>query len=119
MANPVFTPPVNPSVGSAPDNEVKLLTASFGDGYEQVAPDGLNARRQVWTLVWQTLTKAQADAIVAFLDARQGAEIFDWTPPGCASAISFRAPQWSPPRPEQGDDVFTVTATFRQAFDVG
>ena len=118
MANPIFSPPVNPSVGSAPDNEVNLLTAAFGDGYEQVQPDGLNARRAVWRLTWQTLSRAQADAIVTFLDARGGAAVFDWTPPGDAAASQFRCPQWSPPRPEAGDDVFSVTATFRQAFDV-
>lgn len=115
---PTFAPPVAPSVGSAPDNEVRLLTASFGDGYEQVAADGLNSRRQVWRLTWQTLTKSQADAIVGFLNARGGAEPFDWTPPGEAAAMRFRCPEWSPPKPESGDGVFTVTATFRQAFDV-
>ena len=118
MANPVFVPPAPPSVGSAPDNEVKLLTAAFGDGYEQVAPDGLNPLRQVWRLTWQTLTKAEADAIVAFFDARHGSEVFDWTPPGYASALQFRCPQWSPPRPDAGDDVFTVTAQLRQSFDL-
>ena len=118
MANTIFSPPVPPSVGSAPDNEVNLLTASFGDGYEQVQPDGLNHRRQTWRLTWQTLTRLDADTIVDFLNARGGAEVFDWTPPGYGSATQFRCAEWSPPRPETGDDVFSVTATFRQAFDI-
>lgn len=118
MANPVFTPPVSPSIGSEPDNEVTLLTASFGDGYEQIAVDGLNAKRTSWRLIWQVLSKVDADSIVDFLNARGGAEVFDWTPPGYGTAIQFRCPQWSPPKPDAGDDVFTVTASFRQAFDI-
>ena len=53
--------PLTYAAGSAPDNEVRLLTASFGDGYEQVAADGLNARRQVWRLRWQPSSSASME----------------------------------------------------------
>lgn len=119
MANPIFSPPSPPSVGSAPDNEVRLLEARFGDGYRQVARDGLNHKRATWSLTWDTLTRVDADAIVDFLDARGGNELFDWQPPGYGAATQFRCPQWSPPRPGMGDDVFSVTARFEEAFDVG
>ena len=117
MANPVFTPPIDPSVGSEPNNEVRVLTAQFGDGYRQTAPDGLNARRLVWRLRWNRVTKVWADQIVDFLNARQGSEIFEWTPPGEAVAKQFRCSTWTPPIPRTGADVFDVRATFEEAFD--
>lgn len=111
-----FAPPVDAIVGSTPSVDVKLLRAGFGDGYEQIAPDGLNHIRTSWSLSWIAQDRADADAIVAFLVARGGSEVFDYQIPGEAASMQFRCPTWAPPLDQGG--VWLVTATFRQAFDV-
>ncbi|MEO1223791.1 MAG: phage tail protein [Pseudomonadota bacterium] len=118
MANPVFSPPVAPQVGTVPSTEVKVLAAAFGDGYEQTQPDGLNHIRRLWNLTWVAIqSRADADAIEAFFVARGGSEVFDYQIPGEAAVMQFRCPTWTPPR-DVGGGVWAVTARFRQAFDV-
>lgn len=52
-----------------------------GDGYQQRVRFGLNTNRKQWSLLFNNRTNTECDAIVAFLEARAGAENFDWIPP--------------------------------------
>ncbi len=70
----------------------RMLKAPFGDGYTQVAPDGINTRTESWNLsargVWNVPEGGCAPpgqpvkAIAEFIDARgaEGAN-FIWTSP--------------------------------------
>ena len=110
-----FTPPRPPQIGSSVQRSPRMRLAQFGDGYEQSTPDGLNADRQVWSLVWNALPHAEADLVDAFLEARGGAEAFWWTPNGASAAIKVKCRQW---RREEGQIVDRITATFRQDFSL-
>jgi phage-related protein len=59
----------------------RVLTAQFGDGYGQRVADGLLTQFEIWTLNFSRRTPAEWDALLAFLEARNGVEAFDWTSP--------------------------------------
>jgi phage-related protein len=78
MAIPTFTyDPITDPVGTS---TYRTLTAQFGDGYSQVAGDGINNVYDTWSL---SFAGASADVapVKSFLDALQGYLPFYWTPP--------------------------------------
>ena len=54
----------------------RVLTAKFGDGYEQRAVDGINNLNETYNLTFKTRKKADIDDIVAFLDSKQNVTKF-------------------------------------------
>lgn len=64
-----FAPSVIPTRGSGGEVEYRYRSVSFGDGYEQRAPDGLNTRRETTTLEWSALTHTSAQEITDWFDA--------------------------------------------------
>ncbi len=110
MAIEVFSwcPKVEP-VGTT---SFRNKSAKFGDGYEQRAKDGINNRSESWPLTFVG-GQLKIMEIKGFLDARAGADPFYWTPPLGAQAL-FRCDsyQTSP----LGAGIFSLTATFEQAF---
>ncbi|SAK63620.1 phage minor tail protein [Caballeronia pedi] len=61
--------------------EPKIVKAQFGDGYAQRSPAGINTQACMWTISMKNNDAETAGAVVAFLSARNGVEIFNWTPP--------------------------------------
>lgn len=114
MSLDTFNPPVAPSPGTMRKPEVKLLKATFGDGYTQAARDGLNAIQQVYELRWDVLTRGQADAIETFLEARAGTTPFLYQHPGTPAAIKMTCDEWS--REEAANRLCAFRATLRQSF---
>ena len=58
-----------------------VLTAKFGDGYEQRVADGINTLNETYSLTFKTRTKAEIDDIVVFLDTKKGVTSFTFTLP--------------------------------------
>ena len=59
----------------------RVLTATFGDGYEQRIADGINTLMETYSLSFKTRLKADIDDIVAFLDSKKGVTSFTLTLP--------------------------------------
>lgn len=49
-----------------------LLTAKFGDGYEQRAVDGINSKQEVFGLTFKNRDYKEANLIAAFFDSKKG-----------------------------------------------
>lgn len=60
--------------------EFRALTAQFGDGYVQSAPDGLNAQRDKWTVIWMNVTETEKSTITTSLNAAGSWGVITWTP---------------------------------------
>lgn len=73
----------------------RVIETRFGDGYAQRRPAGINTQDEEWALEFRDRCKAEADAILAFLVARNGVDIFNWTPPRTAKVRSVICPEWS------------------------
>ncbi|XTZ40274.1 phage tail protein [Salmonella enterica] len=111
MAVETFTwcPRINAS------QEVTFTTrkAQFGDGYAQVAGDGINTRSQQWSLSFvgnETLIGAIKD----FLDRHQGVKSFQWKPPLEPLGL-YRCEEGYKPT-ALGAGKYSLDVTFTQAF---
>lgn len=69
-----------PDNGADGDVSHRTLDVQFGDGYKQVAGDGINTRSMVWNLTFQR-DQEEVFAVKAFLDRHGGVKPFFWQPP--------------------------------------
>lgn len=93
----------------------RVLSAQYGDGYEQRARDGINNDPLTWQMQFNTRDDAEAAAIMAFFESRAGADYFTWTPPGLTQG-KYICSQYNRQRNQLNDN--NVTATFTQVFDL-
>ncbi|MBV4486952.1 phage tail protein [Pseudomonas sp. SWRI153] len=101
-----------PKIEPVGNVEFRLKSAKFGDGYQQVAADGINNKSQSWPLAFVG-DEARIKAIVQFLDRHAGATPFYWTAPLGEPAL-YRCKGYQPT--PMGAGLFTLAATFEQAF---
>lgn len=90
----------------------RRLVAKFGDGYSQVAGDGINPISESWP-VQIVGGREEIKAAIAFLKRHTGVRSFLWTPPLGEEGF-YEAASYSPTH--LGGDVYTVSATFEQVF---
>ena len=107
---------VEPSYGSKPQVEFRILSADFGEGYTQRVGDGLNTKIEKWDMTWNNLTTGEKDVIINFLDAREGAEAFNFTMPGKSSSEKWICNRYqaTPTNPS----FFSISAEFEKVYDV-
>ncbi len=78
-----FNPSINPSVsGTGVKKKPRILTANFGDGYQQRTPDGLNYDEKEVSLSWDALDFIQFTEILNFFENHKGYISFYYTFPG-------------------------------------
>ena len=106
---PTF-PDYKPRIGASKSSAPTVRSTKFGDGYEQRVRFGLNQDPKEWTLEWN-VTEAVSDEIETFLEARAGAESFDWTPPS-GGGTKWVCREWS--RTLENYNNNSVQATFEQ-----
>ncbi|WP_443697895.1 phage tail protein [Pseudomonas sp.] len=92
----------------------RARSAQFGSGYEQSAGDGLNTETQSWDLTF-TGQKARIIEIRNFLRSKQGYKSFLWSSP-LDGLLSFKCTAYNPSA--LGGNVWSLTATFNQSFQV-
>lgn len=76
-----FAPAIAPTYSSPVSQEFRVITTSYGDGYNQRVGDGINLSKETWSLNWSALTTAQASNISDFFDTQQGYNSFAWLNP--------------------------------------
>jgi phage-related protein len=91
----------------------RTLTAQFGDGFAQVAEDGINSRSEKWPLEFFG-TEAEISPIKDFLDRHGGWKGFLWTPPLGKQAVFLMDDGYQPV--PLGGGWFTLSVTFKQKF---
>ena len=89
----------------------KVRKTELGDSYEQRVTFGLNSNLKEWQLTFAERTDTEREQILAFLDARNASESFDWTPPR-GSAGKYVCEEWQETLRSCNSN--TIRATFRQ-----
>lgn len=119
MAFATFVPPYGASTkfeaGAVEDHEPRVLTAGFGDGYEQRTPDGINTDLATVSPSWPALTWGQGQTIVDFFAARKGVTPFYFTMPGESTPRKWIAKKWS--RRFDTDQLVTISAQWKEVVD--
>lgn len=111
MSNRVFTWCVDLESASA-SNEFNVLTAGFGDGYEQNTSVGINNRKQEWSIT-KTAKKSLITTIKNFFDDHKGADSFLWQSP-FDGQIRVRAASYT--LTPLGGEVWRISTSFSQVF---
>lgn len=102
-----------PDQGASKSVKTRVLEGRFGDGYSQIVGDGLNNVYEEWELAFTRRSKSVIDSIDAFLRARGGYDVFDWTTPDGVS-IKVVCKEWSRPYTLDGDSA--IYCRFQQEF---
>jgi phage-related protein len=103
------------SQGATRKRTNRVLSARFGDGYSQEAPDGTNYKYDEWSLSFENLTTTDRATMWAALDAVGGWDYFTWTPPGGVAAKWKVTSDGVQERPVSGD-MYSLSFTLRQIF---
>ena len=104
----------------------KVRIANFGDGYSQRTSFGINSLAQSFNVTFNDRTKAEIDAIVSFLNEKEGVESFDFTFPfkgdGVVSnedetelTIRVYCSTWQ--QSFSYDDFYSLSATFIRVYE--
>jgi len=86
-------------------------SAKFGDGYEQIAADGINPEMQSWPISMSGLADDMLRAL-AFIRAHV-TKSFIWTPPNGSPGL-YRVDSESVTAAPVSRNVLTITAKFKQ-----
>nr|DAH83230.1 MAG TPA: minor tail protein [Caudoviricetes sp.] len=111
MTKRTFTWTPNNNLMATP--KFKTLSAKLGDGYEQSAGDGINARSSSWSLSF-TGKQERIAQICQFLDEHAGWRSFYWTEP-FGKQVLIKTPDGYSTK-DLGADVYTLTVTFKEGF---
>lgn len=114
VAQPDLTGFIWPAQSASKRKRPRVLRATFGDGYEQRAADGINFNPREWQLTWVG-TPSVIDAIEAFLEDAGGVDAFDWQDPEGYSA-KWTCEEWSRGPVDQTMNAYTFSAVFKQAY---
>ena len=58
--------PIEPSYGSSAEVDERSRTRKFGDGYEQISPDGINTETLMLTLTYNNISDIVAKELTRF-----------------------------------------------------
>lgn len=80
------------SQGSSRTRKNRVLSARFGDGYSQEAPDGTNAATDEWSIAYEGLDSSERTTVLAVLDAVGGTDYITWTANGDGASKKWKLP---------------------------
>jgi phage-related protein len=104
------------SYGTSMNQTYLVRRVNFGDQYSQRAQKGLNAKPQVWKLIWTKLPDASAEELRVLFEGLGGSGIVNWTPFNQTTELKWSANGFdSKPSGYLRTD---CSVTFTQEFDL-
>ena len=96
--------------------EPRVTETQFGDGYSQRSAEGINTLTEMWDVSIEEADNQVADEIIAFLRARGGVEVFEWTPRwGTDPILVVTSGGWK--RTGAGDGASTISVRFKRVYE--
>lgn len=99
--------------GASLSMEPRVKATSFGDGYNQEVPDGINDLAEKWDISFSNRQKSIIDSIDTFFRENRG-KAFDWINPD-GVVIKVKCKQWTKTVNHSMDA--SLSATFTQDFE--
>jgi phage-related protein len=97
----------------------RILSAQFGNGFNQVAPDGLNSIIDTWSIQYMPLRGTDLTTINTFLATVGVTTWFTWTPLGETVSKKWRIDKDSIQKKMINTSTFLISFTMTQQFDLG
>jgi phage-related protein len=95
------------------------ISAQYGDGYEQRAPDGINAVKESWTVNWGALTQVEFSALRTSILSVGTWGIITWTPCDDTVQKKFRIKKGSSLRRSRvANGIYKCSIQIEQVFDI-
>lgn len=104
-----------PDVGMDTSINPRVASTKFDDGYEQRISVGLNSISETISAKWTKLPKAQADTLLAFLEAHRSSDWFYWRNPSDLIRKKWRSGPWR--KSDEAAGYITVSTTFERVYD--
>ena len=106
-------PSIKPTYGLRKRSNPSTRVIRFADGYEHRLLFGLAQHQnpKEFSFTYE-VSETDADTIENFLDAREGTEAFEWTPPNESYTSKYRCKTWSKTMPYS--NLATIKATFEE-----
>lgn len=101
---------------SSKTTEFRTIKITFGDGYSQRAPSGINNRVDTWDITWGALSFDDANNLETTLNDIGGHNVVRWTPSGETSEKFFINKNASYSKTRIGN-VFSISCSFEQVYD--
>ena len=105
-------------IDTIPEDGSREISAQFGDGYMQVAPNGLNNTFETIAVVWGPITIDQRNTLKSVLNPLGSWGIIAWKPPHDNVVKYYRKVKGSTIKyqPLSGS-TYQVTMSLTQVFD--
>ena len=94
----------------------KVLTARFGDGYEQRVRDGINIKMDSFAITFANRTATDINRIAAFFDAKAGNN-FDFTVTDHAGDTTIKVVCDNYDINYLADNFHSMSASFRRVYE--
>jgi phage-related protein len=99
--------------------EISDISASFGDGYSQTAPDGIHPVIEVYEILWAPVTKTERQTIIDFIKSVGTWGQISWTPPDDSAVKYFRIKRGTKIGLRRLSNTHhEITITLEQVFDI-
>jgi phage-related protein len=107
-----FSPPRNPNSPLDTQMQPRVLRNSFGDGYIQSIPDGLNTYPRMINPTWSPLSESDINALESFFEAHVGT-VFFYTLPDETTPRKWECVKWTR---SQSTGWWDMSASFQERF---
>jgi phage-related protein len=104
------------SLESTKKTTFRQVAAQFGDGYTQVAPNGLNNRIDTWDIVWGGLSSSEKTTVETAINSIGTWGTFLWTP--CDETIQKKFRISGDISYQREGTRYKVTLSLKQVFDI-
>lgn len=104
------------STTSTKQRKHRTLSAQFGDGYSQEAPDGTNSKYDEWNIVYQNLGQTDRDSLWTVLSAVGAWDYVTWTAFGDSTSKKWKITSDGISESIQSGNIYSVTFKLRQVF---
>lgn len=114
---PIAMPEINNiTISSKPKVVFNVVSADFGDGYDQTVAKGLNSKKSNWTILWDGLNQTQFDTVVSVLDTCKGADYLVWTDFLTRTSLKFICQDYEPEQKSGVYGKYAISATLKQVY---
>ncbi len=93
-----------------------VLSAKFGDGYEQRSPRGINSLQLEFQISFVNRSETEIQAITDFLDSKEAVTAFDFTYPSGTGETTIKVICESYNVTYKTSDIFSCNASFRRVY---
>lgn len=102
----------DPTIATQKTHTPRVKSIAFGNGYMQIAGDGINSNLESWSLSW-IVNDTDKQSIEDFFNTTNGYDYFNWTSPeNGASQKQYLVTSWN--INPLGANFYNISAQFKE-----